>query len=64
MRQGKIVSQLSQIILSIEAVSSQSLSWSLDTCHAWAAGYSLGNLGKSLIGNDIVKGLKMAKILE
>ena len=64
-QKGKICSQLSEIGLLLKAVDSKSLSWCLDTCHAWAAGYTLGkDLVNTLIQNDIVEEIKRLKIID
>lgn len=63
-QKGKIASQLSEIGLLFRSVNSQMLRWCLDTCHAWAGGFSLGKVGKSLIGIDILKEAKKWNILE
>jgi len=54
-QQGKLCSQLSEIKAILDAVNSSRLTWCLDTCHAFNAGYSLGKASEnSLIHNDIV----------
>lgn len=64
-QKGKIASQLSEIRFLLESVKSDRLSWCLDSCHAWAAGYSLGeNSGNILIGNDIVEEAEKLGILD
>ncbi len=63
-QKGKFTSQLEEIRFLFQAVSSKRLGWCLDSCHAWAAGYSLGKIGNSLIQNDIVKEAERLKILD
>lgn len=54
-QKGKIASQFNEIRFLLKSVASSKLGWCLDSCHAWATGYSLGNhSGNSLIRNDIV----------
>lgn len=63
-QKGKIASQLSEIRFLLESVGSSRLSWCLDSCHAWAAGYTLGKgSGNSLIESDIVEEAEKLGIL-
>ena len=64
-QKGKIASQLEEISLILKAINSSRLGWCLDTCHAWAAGYTCGkDSGNTLVENDIVKQAKSLKILD
>ena len=64
-QKGKIASQLDEISLILKAINNGRLGWCLDTCHAWAAGYTVGEAsGNTLIENDIVKQAKSLKILD
>ena len=64
-QKGKIASQLEEISLILKAVNNGRLGWCLDTCHAWAAGYTAGEAsGNALMENDIVKQAKSLKILD
>lgn len=62
---GKIPSHLEEIGLILKSIRDRRLSWCLDSCHAYAAGYSLGkSWGNTLIENDIFKAIKKAGILK
>jgi len=63
-QKGKIASQLKEIRFLFQAVRSMRLSWCLDSCHAWAAGYSLGKVRQLLIQNDIVEEAERLRILD
>jgi len=63
-QKGKIASQLEEIRFLFQAVGSKRLGWCLDSCHAWAAGFSLGKVRQSLIQNDIVEEAERLKILD
>lgn len=64
-QQGKLCSQLSEIKLILGSVNSHRLSWCLDTCHAYNAGYLLGKDSENtLIQNDIVNEAKKLGILD
>jgi deoxyribonuclease-4 len=64
-QQGKICSRLSEIKYLLGAVNSARLTWCLDTCHAFNAGYSLGVSSETtLIQNDIVTEAQKHKILD
>lgn len=64
-QQGKLCSQLSEIMLLLSYVYSRQLGWCLDTCHAFNAGYTIGLVsGNSLIRNDIVLEAKKLGILD
>lgn len=63
-QKGKLCSQLLEIKLILESVNSPKLTWCLDTCHAFNAGYSLGKASENtLIRNDIVIEAKKLGIL-
>ncbi len=64
-QQGKLCSRISEIKLIFGAVNSSRLTWCLDTCHAFNAGYTLGVPSEStLIHNDIVDAARKLKILD
>lgn len=64
-QKGKIASQLSEISLLIKAVGDSRLGWCMDTCHAFAAGYTCGEAsGNSLYRNDIVGEAESLGILD
>ena len=44
-QQGKLCSDLADIQQILDLVNSPRLGWCLDTCHAWAAGYTFGETG-------------------
>lgn len=47
-RNGKIGGELSEIKWLLDAVQEPTLGWCYDTCHGWAAGYSVTHGGKPL----------------
>lgn len=64
-QKGKLCSQLSEIKSIFGSVESTRLTWCLDTCHAYNAGYSLGKGSENtLIQNDIVNEAKKLGILD
>jgi deoxyribonuclease-4 len=64
-QQGKICSQLSEIKYLFGAVDRHRLTWCLDTCHAFNAGYTLGVPSENpLIQNDIVAEARKLNILD
>ncbi|MDZ4229474.1 MAG: deoxyribonuclease IV [Patescibacteria group bacterium] len=64
-QQGKLCSQLSEIKSILGSVNSHKLAWCLDTCHAYNAGYSLGEASENtLIQSDIVNEAKKLAILD
>src|SRR3989338_9077862 len=64
-QQGKLCSQFSEIKFILGSVNSNRLAWCLDTCHAFNAGYSLGNASENhLIQKDIVAEAKKLEILD
>lgn len=64
-QRGKLCSQLSEIKFIFGSVNSKRLTWCLDTCHAFNAGYFCGKpSGNQLIQYDIVTEAEKSGILD